>query len=319
MPSKDNSSLLVDLSSISILGSPDLEWSAPAESASQSFRIETFIPQIWLPQAACDIFEAAFGLQWNSTLELYTVNETTHEKLVREKPSVRFSIGASRSSQHQAYDLPYSVFDLRLAPPLVDTPTYYFPLKRAANASQYVLGRAFLQGTYITVDYGRANFSLSQAYAAEGSSNVVPISNVTISNGTSVNTDVSTSSTKLSAGAYAGIGTGIAALLAAGLVLGSRKGWGLFGKKPAESDRLEPQHTFEKGELDGKGKPVVEIMEIDRAELAGDLEHEAMGRERATVELATLEACVEAGEGTRIVYEMHGDSVGVNESKENKV
>lgn len=305
MPNKQNNSLIVDVLSISTLGSTNLEWAAPAEPASRQFRIEAFIPQIWLPQAACEMFETAFGLQWNSSLELYTVNETTHERLVREKPSVRFSIGATSTSQHQAYVLPYSVFDLRLAPPLVATETYYFPLKRAANSSQYVLGRAFLQGTYITVDYGRANFSLSQAYPAGGSGYIVPISNVTASNGTAEMTESSDRSKKLPAGAYAGIGVsvGIVALLAFGLLLSWKKRWGPFGGQKPSSE----QDDFVKSELDGNGKSLVEIMEKERGELRGESEHEAMGKEAA--ELETVELHVEADQGPHLVYEMHGDSV----------
>lgn len=209
--------------------------------------------------------------------------------------------------------MPYSVFDLRLAPPFVDATTYYFPLQRAANASHYILGRAFLQGTYITVDYARANFSLSQAYPAGGSGYVVPISN-----GTSETTELDPRDADLGLGADAGIGIGVflAATFAIGIALSWRKGWCIFRKKPTKQDDIESRrnseahHHFEKSELDGKGKLVVEIMEKERSELAAGSEYEAMGRERGTVELETVERKVEAAEGERVVYEMHGDSIG---------
>lgn len=54
----------------------------------------------------------------------------------------------------------------------------------------------------------------------------------------------------------------------------------------------------------------MEIMEKERSELAAGSEYEAMGRERGTVELETVERKVEADEGERVVYEMHGDSIG---------
>ncbi|KAF2032798.1 hypothetical protein EK21DRAFT_109539 [Setomelanomma holmii] len=159
-------SISIDLSSISILGSTTVYWSAPTDSIILAFRIESLISQNWVPEEACTIFETAFGIQWDDNLQLYIVNETTHDKLAWEKPSVSFSIGASRSARHHNYTLPYTAFDLRLAAPLANTTTYNFPPKRAADPSQYVLGRAFLQETYITIEYERGNLSLSQAYPA---------------------------------------------------------------------------------------------------------------------------------------------------------
>lgn len=65
---------------------------------------------------------------------------------------------------------PYAAFDLELSYPYphlnatqASPPTNYFPLRKAANATQYTLGRSFLQETYLIVDYERNNFSISQA------------------------------------------------------------------------------------------------------------------------------------------------------------
>lgn len=51
---------------------------------------------------------------------------------------------------------------LEAQPPLVKNTTNYFPLKRAANESQYVLGRTFFQEAYVIADFERNNFSVSQ-------------------------------------------------------------------------------------------------------------------------------------------------------------
>ena len=45
--------------------------------------------------------------------------------------------------------LPYASFDLLASYPRVLNATKYFPLKRAANESQYTLGRTFLQEAYV--------------------------------------------------------------------------------------------------------------------------------------------------------------------------
>ncbi|KAL8847290.1 MAG: hypothetical protein Q9221_007666 [Calogaya cf. arnoldii] len=52
--------------------------------------------------------------------------------------------------------------DLQAKPPFAPNATRYFLLQRAANETQYTLGRTFLQEAYLTVDWERQNFSISQ-------------------------------------------------------------------------------------------------------------------------------------------------------------
>ena len=44
-----------------------------------------------------------------------------------------------------------------------DNTTSYFPIRRAANESQFTLGRTLLQEAYLIVDYERHNFTVAQA------------------------------------------------------------------------------------------------------------------------------------------------------------
>jgi hypothetical protein len=94
-------------------------------------------PNIWLPLAACQDFEQAFGLTWNDEVELYLVNDTLHQLLLTEDPSVVFQLGNAVSGGDTIeITMPYGSFDLAVLPPLVNSSTRYFPLKRAANVSQ---------------------------------------------------------------------------------------------------------------------------------------------------------------------------------------
>lgn len=43
--------------------------------------IDSTVPEIWLPESACTIFETAFGLQFDPTTNLYLVNDTPHTQL----------------------------------------------------------------------------------------------------------------------------------------------------------------------------------------------------------------------------------------------
>ena len=108
--------------------------------------IDSSIPHIWLPIEACQAFESSFGIQWNSTIERYLVNRTLRSHLQSQKPSVSFRIGNNVNGGPTVnITFPYASFDLNIEAPFVDTTQYYFPLRQAANDTQYTLGRTFLQ------------------------------------------------------------------------------------------------------------------------------------------------------------------------------
>jgi hypothetical protein len=89
----------------------------------------------------------------------------------------------STPSQIVNITLPYAAFDLQLSYPYIPNTTYatgnkyYFPLRQAANDTQYTLGRAFLQEAYIITDYERNSFSVYQALhpANPGNTSIVDI------------------------------------------------------------------------------------------------------------------------------------------------
>jgi hypothetical protein len=110
--------------------------------------VDSTVPQIWLPLEACQAFEKAFGLAFDETSQLYLVNSSLHNQLQTQNASITFTLGAGISGgQTTNIILPYASFDLLVEPPTpgVANSTRYFPLRRAANDSQYTLGRTFLQ------------------------------------------------------------------------------------------------------------------------------------------------------------------------------
>ena len=108
--------------------------------------IDSTVPHIWLPIAACQAFEDSFGIEWNSTIERYLVNNTLHSELQKQNASVSFILGNDVNGGSTVnITLPYASFDLNISAPFVNTDQYYFPLRQAANSSQYTLGRTFLQ------------------------------------------------------------------------------------------------------------------------------------------------------------------------------
>ena len=68
------------------------------------------------------------------------------QNFMSNNPNFTFQIGDNTEGGPTAeIVLPYSSFDLVMIPPAVSTETRYFPLLRAANDTQYTLGRTFLQ------------------------------------------------------------------------------------------------------------------------------------------------------------------------------
>ena len=136
--------LVVVLESISYSGGS----SATLLSDAIPIFVDSTEPNLWLPSAACDAFEAAFGLQTDPDSGLYLVNETQHNALRDADAEVTFrlsDVAPGGGGESVSIVFPYAAFDLRAEPPLVDEPSYYFPLKRAANETQYTLGRVFFQ------------------------------------------------------------------------------------------------------------------------------------------------------------------------------
>lgn len=108
--------------------------------------IDSTLPYIYLPAGVCEMFEKEFGLVWNSTANFYPVDDVLHKRLLADDLVFNFTVGNNESSAEVIdITLPYASFDLTAKPPLLPNITSYFPLRRAANKGQYILGRTFLQ------------------------------------------------------------------------------------------------------------------------------------------------------------------------------
>ena len=116
--------------------------------------IDTSLPYIWLPEAACNNFQTAFGLTYDPKTQLYLVNDTIHAKLKEAQPSITFKLGNKLlGGEYINIALPYSAFDLQAKHPIYPNTTNYFPIRKAANDTQYVIGRSFFQEAYVSPPY----------------------------------------------------------------------------------------------------------------------------------------------------------------------
>lgn len=177
---------------------------------------------MWLPEAWCDLFEDVFGLRYVEETGRYLVDDEQHTELLGLDPRLTFTLGASTSGGTIArFEFPYAAFDLEGQYPVFPNATRYFPIRRAANDSQYTIGRVFLQETYLTVDSERGIFNISQARFSNPmpSSELVAITSIDATNSTADGNSTTVigsqdSEDGLSVGAIAGIVVGaVGALL----------------------------------------------------------------------------------------------------------
>jgi len=176
--------------------------------------IDSTVAEIWLPREACDRFQKAFGLLYDETTQLYFVHPAQHKLLEAANPNITFSLSPAPSSEKVVtITLPYAAFDMIAKPPYrgLTTEQRYFPLRRAANATQYTLGRTFLQEAYLTVDWERQNFSVSQnSWVANAPKQIMPIMSV---NSSLLSTSKPSRGASVSTGAMVGIALGIILLI----------------------------------------------------------------------------------------------------------
>ncbi|KIX92864.1 uncharacterized protein Z520_11340 [Fonsecaea multimorphosa CBS 102226] len=199
-------------------------------SQADLFTIDSSTPFLWLPESACNAFANALNLTYDDTLQLYLFpSDSSSSPTALSAWNLTFTFALSNlpgSSNEIVLTLPYDAFNLQLTYPFpnlaanfTSPPTNYFPLRKAANSTQYTIGRAFLQETYLAVDYERNNFSISQAvFTLDAVSNVNLLA---ISRPADSTWPGPPAAGGLSTGAKIGIGVGagIGALLAMALAL----------------------------------------------------------------------------------------------------
>lgn len=284
--------------------------------------INTMVADIWLPQSVCEKFEEAFGLIWNDTSELYFLSETQHEKLLDSNPTVSFRVGPESSGGSVVIKMPYWNFYHTATSDMLGngSSSLYFPLKRAANDTQYVLGRTFLQSAHLSADYERNTFNLSQALypGTSTAQNIVavlpPLTATTPGTGTGGTSGGGGNGSGsggggggggLSTGAIAGIAVGVAILFAiAGAIIFVmwRRRKRSPVKKTAELEDTDVQNTMHH-EISGDG--------IKHEMADGDgLKHEMQGDYDPKAELyagGDQQKPVEADASNMVIYEMPGD------------
>jgi hypothetical protein len=240
--------------------------------------IETTAPELWLPPTVCDAFAAALNLTYHNASNRYALLTSTYNDLLELNPTFSLRIGASVSGGDTiTIDLPYAAFDLQASYPIFAESTRYFPIRRAANDSQYTIGRVFLQEAYLSVDWERQMFNVSQAYFSAPMPDAEIIT-IEPKNDTDPLIPLPGPSgggngKKLSGGAIAGIVVGAVVFL----ILLAGLGWWFLRKKKQQQEDTQPEGEAALDEK--KQRPDSEMPE------AFVSEEERIERERTQAEL----------------------------------
>ncbi|KAI1329715.1 aspartic peptidase domain-containing protein [Xylariaceae sp. FL0255] len=142
--------------------------------------IDSSTPYLWLPADVCDRFASAFNLTWNETYGLYLFSDTDHLEEYQSLPDLSLAFTLSSSDDKNNFGSPTNMsgvvnitisgnaFVQSLSYPFMDIPygaaaVPYFPLKRVESGNLIVLGRSFLQESYLILDYETSTFSVHQA------------------------------------------------------------------------------------------------------------------------------------------------------------
>ncbi|KAK7981795.1 hypothetical protein PG996_009483 [Apiospora saccharicola] len=157
--------------------------------------IDTTTPYLWLPTPVCEHFAKALGLKWNETFGLYMYSDDgIFDSFQRPDLSFTFTLTSSDNIDNFGHplDVPGAVnitisanaFAQTLRFPFQNLFSYgdaavpYFPLKRHDNASQAIIGRAFMQEAYLITNYESSTFSVHKALFPEnprGNTSIVTV------------------------------------------------------------------------------------------------------------------------------------------------
>lgn len=288
----------MEISAIYLEGNPDGK--AVRHSASSSLSIpvalESATPFLWLPVEVCQTFQTYLGLTWDENAELYLIDALQHTRLMQSNPRITFSFDSTVAGNPivKNITLQYSAFSLNITFPSIGTgESRYFPLKCAGAMETYLLGRAFLQDAYLTVDYSSQTFNISQAVHDPGATPTITPILASLSDESHKSATSSEPSWNMGALATSLIfGTTLVLFVVGGTLYLLYDNWRIRQKK-ADSENLQDTPTFQKPELEGRPNGMLveamspeiaelEVVEFERIELDA-------GEKNAIMELEVVE------------------------------
>ena len=127
--------------------------------------INPTIPYMYLPFGTCEAIAAYLPVTWQSSIGLYTwnINDPQYRAIIASPAYLGFIFQLSATA-NLTIKVPFALLNLTLEMPIVTRPQPYFPCKPFSGPSgHYFLGRAFLQATFIGLNWELNKFFMAQA------------------------------------------------------------------------------------------------------------------------------------------------------------
>ena len=132
--------------------------------------LNPLVPYMFLPFEMCDAIAQWLPVSYSEETTLYHWNtdDSRYNTIINSPSYLSFTFQDSVSG-NLTIKVPFSLLNLTLESPLVDTPTQYFPCKGwESDDGNYYLGRAFLQAAYLGINWDQNKFFLAQAAGPSG-------------------------------------------------------------------------------------------------------------------------------------------------------
>jgi hypothetical protein len=139
-----------------------------------NLKIDPLSPYMYLPSAVCQAMVEGLPVTYDDGLGLYLWNtdDPAYEAIIDSPLYLDFQFYGLGSSNN-SIKLPMTLFDLTLTAPIKSKDTPYFPCRHTASSSDYALGRAFLQGAFIGMNWEEGKFWMGQAPGPSSGASVI--------------------------------------------------------------------------------------------------------------------------------------------------
>ena len=114
-------------------------------------------PYMYLPNSTCQAMVQDLPVTYNSTFGLYLWNTQDPKYASIINSPTYLSLIFRDSTDNLTIKVPFQLLNLTLDAPFVSQKTPYFPCQPPNNATDYSLGRAFLQAAFIGVNWDKGN------------------------------------------------------------------------------------------------------------------------------------------------------------------
>jgi len=130
------------------------------------------VPYLYLPEDTCRAIASYLPVTYMESLDLYSWDTTApnYRKIVSSPSYLAFTFQTAGTPGNMTINVPFSLLNLTLTPPLVKTPTLYFPCKsytppgpNSEPYNEFHLGRAFLQAAFIGMNWYEDVWWMAQA------------------------------------------------------------------------------------------------------------------------------------------------------------